>query len=335
MDHAERAAGGGQPRIPDGRARARGATPARRRRRRTICCSATGWRFRRCVQRPPAACRWGSRWTCIRSGCWARRAASGARAPGPGRRAEPDLPGASPARPVPGSRQGGAAAAGLAGSRWRPEDDRPAGRLPRRQLLRAGVPARRGPRRPAPRREEAKRRQPAGRGRVRAGGPGAHADGLAGRSRGPLRAADRPVQGRARPAAVHHRERPRRGGLRQPGRPGQRRRAGPVPAPAPGGRGPGDQGRGEPGRLLPLVSAGQLRVGLGVPEAVRHRVRRLRHAAADPQIKPRFYSDVARANAVPALPPAACCAPTAWPAPDYRARSSVDLYFDQLPRRVQ
>ena len=35
--------------------------------------------------------------------------------------------------------------------------------------------------------------------------------------------------------------------------------------------------------VLRLVAAGQLRVGLGLPEAVRDRVRGLRHAAQDPQ----------------------------------------------------
>src|SRR5450756_2178109 len=46
---------------------------------------------------------------------------------------------------------------------------------------------------------------------------------------------------------------------------------------------PGRSGTGEPCRLLRLVAARQLRVGLRIPEAVRDRVRRLRHPAQDPQ----------------------------------------------------
>ena len=46
---------------------------------------------------------------------------------------------------------------------------------------------------------------------------------------------------------------------------------------------PGGQGRGEPVRVLRLVAARQLRVGVRIPEAVRDRVRRLRHATQDPE----------------------------------------------------
>jgi beta-glucosidase len=86
-----------------------------------------------------------------------------------------------------------------------------------------------------------------------------------------------------RPAGVHHREWSRSRGLRQPARRGRRHRAGQVPEHAPGGRRARHQGRSQPGRLLRLVAAGQLRVGLGLPEAVRHRVRRLRQPAPYPQ----------------------------------------------------
>jgi hypothetical protein len=102
------------------------------------------------------------------------------------------------------------------------------------------------------------------------------------------RAAARRVQAGPRPAAVCHRERPRGRGLRRPRRRGQRRRAGQVPANASGGRRARHPGRGQPGRVLRLVAAGQLRMGLGLPEAVRHRVRGLRDPAADTQVERRL-----------------------------------------------
>jgi beta-glucosidase/6-phospho-beta-glucosidase/beta-galactosidase len=113
--------------------------------------------------------------------------------------------------------------------------------------------------------------------------PGIEGGVVAHRPGRPVRAAAAAVQGRPWPPAVHHGERLRRRGLRQPGRRGQRPGADQVPAPAPGGRGPGGPGRGEPGGLLRVVPARQLRVGLRVPEAVRDRVRRLRHPAPDPE----------------------------------------------------
>ena len=55
----------------------------------------------------------------------------------------------------------------------------------------------------------------------------------------------------------------------------------PVPGRAPAGRPPGHPGRGRPARLLRLVAAGQLRVGRGLRQAVRHRLRGLPDPAPD------------------------------------------------------
>ena len=56
---------------------------------------------------------------------------------------------------------------------------------------------------------------------------------------------------------------------------GARPRADRLPAGPPRGRAPGDRGRGRPSWILRVVAAGQLRVGLRVREAVRHRPRGL------------------------------------------------------------
>ena len=172
----------------------------------------------------------------------------------------------------------------VADGRRRPGHDQPAHRLPRGQLLLPGLPARGQRRRPAARRGAGPLRA-ARRGRVPPGRAGPDPDGLARRPRRALRPAAAPLRGRARAAAVHHRERLRRRGLHEPGGRGERRGADQVPAPAPGGRGPRRQGRGPAGRLLRLVPAGQLRVGLGLPAAIRHRVRRLRDPAPHPQVE--------------------------------------------------
>ena len=104
------------------------------------------------------------------------------------------------------------------------------------------------------------------------------------------------------PAALRHRERLRGRGLRQPGRRGERPRTGQVPAHAPRGGRPGDQRRRQPGRVLRLVAAGQLRVGLGLPEAVRDRVRGLRHPAPDSQGQRRLLCERGPGQRDPATP---------------------------------
>ena len=91
-----------------------------------------------------------------------------------------------------------------------------------------------------------------------------------------------------RSAHLHHRE---RGGLRRSGAAGRWRRPRAHRRPQPGGllpRPPARRGRGHrPGRgrarLLRLVAAGQLRVGLRLRQALRHRARGLRHPAAHHQ----------------------------------------------------
>ena len=136
-------------------------------------------------------------------------------------------------------------------------------RLPRRQLLQ-----------PA-----AHRRRP---GRAAAAGPAGpraatdHGDGLGGRSRRPARRAHAPAP-RLRPAArLHHRE---RRVLRRPaGR--QRPRRGPGAHRLPAGPPRRARARGRRRRrrapLLRVVAAGQLRMGRGLRQALRHRPRRLR-----------------------------------------------------------
>ena len=61
-----------------------------------------------------------------------------------------------------------------------------------------------------------------------------------------------------------------------------------------------DQRRCGRPRLLPVVTAGQLRVGVGLHEAVRHRARRLRQdVERRPKQSAYWYRDVIRANALP------------------------------------
>jgi beta-glucosidase len=83
-----------------------------------------------------------------------------------------------------------------------------------------------------------------------------------------------------------HRERRglRRRGRADPARPGRARpRTHRLPAPAFHGGAPGDGARGRPARLPGLVADGQLRVGLRLLEAVRHRARGLRQPGAHAQ----------------------------------------------------
>ncbi len=101
---------------------------------------------------------------------------------------ERHLPRAGAARPLPGARPAGPAPAGRADRGRRPGHHQGAARLPRRELLLADLPARRGPRRPQAEREP--RPLPAaGGGRVPARRARADADGLA---RRPERAAPDP-----------------------------------------------------------------------------------------------------------------------------------------------
>ncbi len=111
-------------------------------------------------------------------------------------------------------------------------------RLPRRQLLRAGVPAGRRLRRPAAATRSWRRCEVPGRRRVPPG-PARRGRRWAGWSTPTASttcccSVSKDAPG---PAAVHHRERLRRRGLRRPAGRGQRPRADQLPARAPGRRG--------------------------------------------------------------------------------------------------
>ena len=141
--------------------------------------------------------------------------------------------------------------------------------------------------------------------RLRPARPAGHRDGLGDRRRRADRGAAR---GSARDypaaAAVRHRERRR---LRRHGRPPTAgcttRTASPTwtrHLAACRGR---DRGRGGPARLLRLVAAGQLRVGVGLRQALRPRPRRLRHASGGCSRTARcWYAESARRNAPAPLP---------------------------------
>jgi hypothetical protein len=191
------------------------------------------------------------------------------------RRLQPAVPRPAVPRALPGRRARGPGRPGRAGpgARRRPGGDRGPARPTRRQLLpplgggrpagaaaagRAGVAL--GGRR--------------GR-RVRGQRPAPDRPRLGDRPVGPGRAAAAAAPRLPVAAAVRDRERGRVRGRPRRQRPGPGPGQDPVPGRAPAGRPPGDPGRGRPARLLRLVAAGQLRVGRGLLQAVRHRLRRL------------------------------------------------------------
>ena len=156
----------------------------------------------------------------------------------------------------------------------RPGHHRRADRRARRELLLHAHDARRHRAAPA---DDLDRR---GERRRHPRGPPDDRDGLGDRAERSARHAGPAAQGVPRDAGGHHRERRR---LRRPG--GERRRRarrGPslLPRGPPPRVPPGDRRRGRPARLPRVVADGQLRVGVRLLEALRHRARRLRHAAA-------------------------------------------------------
>src|SRR5215218_3777226 len=196
---------------------------------------------------------------------------------------QPAVPRPAVPRPLPGRRARGPGRPGRArqGGRRRPGGDRhppgPAGG----QLLPAlggGRPAGAAPvRRAAVALGRGRRR------RVRGQRPAPDRPRLGDRPLGPGRAAAAAAPRLPVAAAVRDRERGRlRRRPRRPG-PGRRQPSDPVPGRAPAGRPPGHPGRGRPARLLRVVAAGQLRVARGLRQAVRDRLRRLRHPAAAAQ----------------------------------------------------
>ena len=115
------------------------------------------------------------------------------------------------------------------------------------------------------------------------------------RAAGPARDAAPRARARARPAAGDHRVRGRLPA-------GARRRRPPrVPRRAPP-RGPRRSPRASTCAAHGVVPARQLRVGVGLRQALRRRRRRLRDAGRTPRASARWYADVARANALPAGP---------------------------------
>ena len=136
-------------------------------------------------------------------------------------------------------------------------------------------------------------------GSAAARGAARHRDELGGGAGLDPRAAGpgRPPGDRA-DAALHHRERVGLARLRHRGRQGARPRAHRLPARSPGGAARGDRRRGAAEGVLRLVADRQLRMGRGLLQAVRPRVRRLRHPAADPEGQRRVLASVIARNAV-------------------------------------
>ena len=187
------------------------------------------------------------------------------------------------------------------------DDHRAADRLPRRELLprrerrRASAPARHAApaSRPPTSRRVAVRRQPSRH--LPVARPAAHRDGLGGQPEG-LRAPARARSGEEYPTLpplLRHRERRRLRRRRVAGRRGPRRSSASTTSSA-----TSDaildaiDRRRRRARLLLLVAARQLRVGVGLREAVRHRARRLRDAGAHrqgqrPRVRPSSRREVA------------------------------------------
>ena len=81
----------------------------------------------------------------------------------------------------------------------------------------------------------------------------------------------------------------------------QRHRADRVPQRPPGRGLACDPGRSSGGRLLPVVTTRQFRVGLGLPEAFRAWSSSTTATAPDPKQSAHFYKQVAATNALPAV----------------------------------
>ena len=161
-------------------------------------------------------------------------------------------------------------------------DPCPVGRTPTYRLRRQP----RRPRHPHPVRRVQGRDVPQPR-------PAGHRHGMGGPARRPDPIAASPRRRLRHPAALRHGE---RRGVRRRGRPGW---AGPRPGTGRVHRQPlarrarGDGDRGRRSRVLPVVPARQLRVGLRVCQAVRHRARRLRHPGPHPQTSALHFANVA------------------------------------------
>ena len=130
------------------------------------------------------------------------------------------------------------------------------------------------------------------RGRRRGGpAPAAHRHGLGAVAREPP-PHHRAVGARVRAADLHHRERLGLARHRVGRRPGARPRPGRLPAGPPRRRRRRHRGWHRRARLLRLEPARQLRVGLRLRQALRHRARRLRHPGAHRQgLRPRVRPD--------------------------------------------
>ena len=284
VDHPERAAGGLDQRLPERRPRAR---PARRRRRVGRHPPPAA---RPRPGRPGAARRRGAAEVGITLDLHPVRVLGDGRTgrartrPADHRRGgERHLPRAGAARPLPRARPAGPAPAGRADRGRRPGHHQGAAGLPRRELLLADLPARRRPRRPQAEREP--RPLPGCRGwsstcpKTSSGRRWAGSSTRAGCTRSwcelSRQAPGLPLYVTENGCAAEDYVNPD-GEVNDVER--VRYLHTHLEAAA-----PGHQGRRQPGRVLRLVAAGQLRVGLGLPEAVRDRVRGLRDAAQDPQ----------------------------------------------------
>ena len=114
--------------------------------------------------------------------------------------------------------------------------------------------------------------------------PSAHGDGLGDQPRRTARAAGAARVGVSEPSsALRDGERLGMGRCPYAGRPDPRRGASRLPRTPPGGDRCGNHRRRGRSRLLRVVAPGQLRVGLGLREAVRNRSRRLRDPRPDHQ----------------------------------------------------
>ena len=268
---AQRAVVRGLPRLRHGRARAGGVRPGRRAGRRAP--PAAGPRAGRAALRaaggeharqPPS--------TSCRCGRPARTSADVDARPAHRRAAEPPVPGhaaraARSREDVAGRRRADHRPRPRAARR--PGADRRADRRARRQLL---LHVGRGRRRRAGRAADGVGRLAARPLRRAAAADDRH--GLVRGAAGPAGDAAPGARARARPAARGHGVRGRLPAC------DRRRRPPRVPRRAPARGAPGDRRGRRRARLHGLVAARQLRVGLGLRQALRRRGRRLRHAAA-------------------------------------------------------
>ncbi len=134
------------------------------------------------------------------------------------------------------------------------------------------------------------------RRRLRRARAHAHLQRLGGRARRPVRRARAACRRLRPPAAVRPRERrrlPRRVGADGRVHDADRRAFLDAHVRAVPRR---HRRRRRPARLLRVVAARQLRVGRGLPPALRHRARRLRHPGRTPKASALWYRDVVAAN---------------------------------------